>query len=117
MKPLKLKNQPPGSPNKKSFFSHQPMHVTPIAAAILEAAKELGYNTSLNMNNNNFQIPSQDGGSFSLTPVTIKMGARLSAEHLYLKSKRKKNLIVLTHSQVIKVIRKHKSFKHFITIH
>ncbi|VVC31732.1 Hypothetical protein CINCED_3A010187 [Cinara cedri] len=93
-----------GSPNKKQFFSHQPAHVTPIAAAILEAANELGYNTSLNMNNDNFQLSRQDGGSFSLTPVTIRAGARLSAEHLYLKTKRKKNLTILTNAQVTKVL-------------
>lgn len=78
--------------------------MSPIAAAVLEAANELGYNTSLNMNTDNFQIPREDRGSFSLTPVTIRMGARLSAEHLYLKSKRKKNIIVLTNTQVTKVI-------------
>jgi len=66
--------------------------VTPIAAAILEAANELGYNNLLNMNVDNFQIFKQDGGSFSLTPVSIRKGARLSTEHLYLKSKRKKKL-------------------------
>lgn len=82
--------------------------MTPIAAAILEAANELGYNTSLNMNSDNFQISQQDGGSFSLTPVTIRTGARLSAEHLYLKSKKKKNLVVLTNAQVTKVIIKTK---------
>lgn len=92
-----------GSTNKKQFFSHQPTHVTPIAAAILEAANELGYNTSLNMNIDSFQISRRDSGSFSLTPVTIRTGARLSAEHLYLKSKKKKNLIVLTNAQVTKV--------------
>lgn len=81
--------------------------MTPIAAAILEAANELGYDTPLNMNCDNFQISRQDGGSFSLTPVAIQTGARLSAEHLYLKnSKRKKNLIVLTNAQVTKVINK-----------
>lgn len=78
--------------------------MTPIAAAVLEAANELGYNTSLNMNSDNFQILRQDGGSFSLTPVTTQTGTRLSAEHLYMKkSKRKKNLIVLTNAQVTKV--------------
>lgn len=79
--------------------------MTPIAAAILEAANELGYNTSLDMNADNFQISKHNGGGgFSLTPVTIQKGARLSAEHLYLKSKRKTNLIVLTNAQVTKVI-------------
>lgn len=101
---LKIKFKQPGSPNKKQFFSHQPTHVTPIAAAILKAANELGYDTSLNMNVNNFQISKEGGGSFSLTPVTIRTGARLSAEHLYLKPNKKKNLIVLTNAQVTKVI-------------
>lgn len=78
--------------------------MTPIARAILEAANELGYNTSLNMNNDNFQITRQDGGIFSLTPVTMRAGARLSAEHIYLKSKRRKNLTVLKNAQVTKVI-------------
>jgi len=73
----------PGSPNKKQFFSHQPTHVTPIATAILEAANELDYNTSIDMNNDDFHISRRDGGSFTLTPVTISTGARLSAEHLY----------------------------------
>lgn len=82
--------------------------MTPIAAAILEAANELGYNTSLNMNSDNFQISQRDGGSFSLTPVTIRTGARLSAEHLYLKPMKKKNLIVLTNAEVKKVIIKTK---------
>lgn len=83
--------------------------MTPIATTILEAANELGYNTSLNMNADNFQISKQDGGgSFTLTPVTINSGARLSAEHLYLKSKRKSNLIILTNAQVTKVIIKNK---------
>lgn len=60
------------------------------------------------MNSDNFKILREDGGSFSLTPVTIQTGARLSAEHLYLKkSKRKKNLIILTNAQVIKVIIKY----------
>ncbi|XP_025414038.1 uncharacterized protein LOC112686115 isoform X2 [Sipha flava] len=92
------------SPNKKKFFSHQPTHVTPIAAAILEAANELGYNTSLSMNTDNFQISRQNSGSFSLTPVAIRAGTRLSAEHLYLKSKKKKNLTVLTNAYVSKVL-------------
>jgi len=78
--------------------------VTPIAATILEAADELGYNISLNMNTDNFKIPKRDSGIFSLTPVAIKTGARLNAEHLYLKSKKRKNLIVLTNAQVTKVI-------------
>lgn len=78
--------------------------MTPIAAATLEAAKELGYNTSYNMNIDSFQIPRGNGGSFSLTPVAIRSGARLSAEHLYLKSKRKKNLVILTNAEVTKVI-------------
>jgi len=56
------------------------------------------------MNNDGFHIPRRDGGSFSLTPVSIRTGARLSAEHLYLKSKKKKNLVVLTNAQVTKVI-------------
>lgn len=100
----KIKTIKPGSPNKKQFFSHQPTHVTPIAAATLEAAKELGYNTSYNMNTDNFQIPRENGGSFSLTPVAIRSGARLSAEHLYLRSKGKKNLVILTNAEVTKVI-------------
>lgn len=78
--------------------------MTPIAAAVLEAAAELGYNTSLNMNSDNFQIPKQNSGSFSLTPVAIRAGARLSAEHLYLKSKEKKNLVIITNAHVTKVI-------------
>lgn len=78
--------------------------MTPIAAAILEAANELGYNTSLNMNNDNFQISRQDGGIFSLTPVAMRAGARLSSEHLYLKTKSKKNLTILKNAQVTKVI-------------
>lgn len=78
--------------------------MTPIAAAILEAANELGYNNSLNMNVDNFQILKQDGGSFSLTPVSIRTGARLSTEHLYLKLRRKKNFSVLTNAQVTQVI-------------
>lgn len=82
--------------------------MTPIATAILEAANELGYNTSLNMNGDSFQIFRQDGGTFSLTPVTIRTGTRLSAEHLYLKSKKKNNLIVLTNAHVTKVITKTK---------
>lgn len=77
---------------------------------MLEAANELGYNTSLNMNSDNFQISQRDGGSFSLTPVTIRTGARLSSEHLYLKSKKKNNLIVLTNAQVTKVIYKNKKY-------
>lgn len=84
--------------------------MSPIAKAVLEAANELGYNTSLNMNTDHFQISRQDSGSFSLTPVTIRTGARISAEHLYLKSKKKKNLIVLTNTQVTKVIVKYKLF-------
>lgn len=80
---LKIKFIQPGSPNKKQFFSHQPTHVTPIAAAILKAANELGYDTSLNMNIDNFQISKEDGGSFSLTPVAIRTGTRLSVEHLF----------------------------------
>lgn len=78
--------------------------MTPIAAAILEAANELGYNNSLDMNVDSFQMIKPDGGSFSLTPVSTGTGARLSTEHLYLKSKRKKNLSVLTHARVTKVI-------------
>jgi len=107
IKPLKIKTVQPGSPNKKQFFSHQPTHVTPIATAILEAANELKFNTSFDMNNDGFHISRQDGGgggSFSLTPVSIRTGARLSAEHLYLKSRKKKNLTVLTNSLVTKVI-------------
>lgn len=77
--------------------------MTPITTAILEAANELGYNTSLNINVDHFKLPRQNGGVFSLTPVAIKTGARLSAEHLYLKSKKRKNLTVLTNAQVIKV--------------
>lgn len=78
--------------------------MTPIAAAVLEAATELGYNTSLNMNNDDFQVSKQDGGSFSFTPVAIGAGGtRISAEHLYLKTKEKKNLVVLTNAQVTKV--------------
>lgn len=80
--------------------------MTPISAAILEAANELGYNTSLSMNTDSFQISRQDSGSFSLTPVAIRAGTRLSAEHLYLKSKKKKNLTVLTNAHVTKVIMK-----------
>jgi len=109
---IKIKTIQPGSPNKKQFFSHQPTHVTPIAKAILEAADELDFNTSIDMNNDGFHISKQDGGSFSLTPVSIRTGARLSAEHLYLKSKKKKNLVVLTNSQVTKVIKFH-SIKYF----
>lgn len=78
--------------------------MTPIAAAILEAANELGYNTSSDMNIDNFQILKQNAGSFSLTPVTVRSGTRLSAEHLYLKSKKQKNLTVLTNAHVTKVI-------------
>ncbi|CAI6342842.1 unnamed protein product [Macrosiphum euphorbiae] len=95
------------SPNKKQFFSHQPTHVTPIATAILEAANELDFNTSFDMNNDGFHISRRDGGSFSLTPVSIRTGARLSAEHLYLKSRKKKNLTVLTNALVTKVLFKH----------
>ncbi|XP_060861214.1 ecdysone oxidase-like isoform X3 [Metopolophium dirhodum] len=95
------------SPNKKRFFSHQPTHVTPIATAILEAANELDFNTSFDMNNDGFHISRRDGGSFSLTPVSIRTGARLSAEHLYLKSRKKKNLTVLTNALVTKVLFKH----------
>jgi len=80
--------------------------VTPFATAILEAANELDFNTSFDMNNDGFHISRQDGGggSFSLTPVSIRRGARLSAEHLYLKSRKKKNLTVLTNALVTKVI-------------
>lgn len=56
------------------------------------------------MNIDNFQILRQNSGSFSLTPVTIKSGTRISAEHLYLKSKKQKNLTVLTNAHVTKVI-------------
>ncbi|XP_022162632.1 glucose dehydrogenase [FAD, quinone]-like isoform X4 [Myzus persicae] len=95
------------SPNKKQFFSRQPTHVTPIATAILEAANELDFNTSFDMNNDGFHISRRDGGSFSLTPVSIRTGARLSAEHLYLKSRKKKNLTVLTNALVTKVLFKY----------
>lgn len=56
------------------------------------------------MNIDNFQILRQNSGSFSLTPVTIKSGTRISAEHLYLKSKKQKKLTVLTNAHVTKVI-------------
>ncbi|XP_016657101.1 glucose dehydrogenase [FAD, quinone] isoform X2 [Acyrthosiphon pisum] len=95
------------SPNIKQFFSHQPTHVTPIATAILKAANDLDFNTSFDMNNDGFHISRRDGGSFSLTPVSIRTGARLSAEHLYLKSRKKKNLTVLTNALVTKVLFKH----------
>jgi len=78
--------------------------VTPIATAILEAANELDFNTSFDMNNDGFHISRRDGGSFSLTPVSIRTGARLSAEHLYLKCRKKKNLTVLPNALVTKVI-------------
>lgn len=64
----------------------------------------MDFDTLIDMNNDGFHIPRRDGGSFSLTPVSIRTGARLSAEHLYLKSKKKKNLVVLTNAQVTKVI-------------
>jgi choline dehydrogenase len=112
IKPLKIKTIQPGSPNKKQFFSHQPTHVTPIATAVLKAANELDFNTSLDMNNDGFHITRRDGGSFSLTPVSIRTGARLSTEHLYLKSRKKKNLVVLTNALVTKVIMFH-SIKYF----
>lgn len=60
------------------------------------------------MNNDNFQILRQEGGSFSLTPVAIGNGARLSVEHLYLKKKRKNNLTILTNALVTKVKHKYK---------
>lgn len=43
----------------------------------------MDFNTSIDMNNDGFHIPRRDGGSFSLTPVSIRTGARLSAEHLF----------------------------------
>lgn len=104
LKPIKIKIIQPGSPNKKKFFSHQPTHMTPIATTILEAANELDFNTSQDMNNDGFHIPRRDGGSFTFTPVSTRTGTRLSAEHLYLKSRRKKNLTILTNAKVVKVI-------------
>ncbi|XP_050542948.1 glucose dehydrogenase [FAD, quinone]-like isoform X2 [Daktulosphaira vitifoliae] len=94
-----------GSPKKRQkFFSQKPSHTTSVATSILEAAKELGYTTSLDMNSDNFYLSENVNGCFSLTPVATEHGSRLSSEHLYLKNKVQNNLIVLTNAEVKKIL-------------
>ncbi|XP_050421956.1 glucose dehydrogenase [FAD, quinone]-like [Adelges cooleyi] len=94
-----------GSPIKKQkFFSQRPTHTTPVATTILEAAEELGYTISQDMNSDDFRITGTDSGSFSFAPVATKFGYKTSSEHLYLKKKSKQNLVILTNAEVKKVM-------------